>query len=115
MRAKRLGLPSYQAAATEMGLVPLTNAQLDPTGTLGLADAGWQDQAPLWFGILKESEIVEEGRRLGPVGRAIVAEVVLGLIVADLDSYFWSPEPWTPAGGVFGITDLLTSAAGATP
>lgn len=107
LRGKRLGLPSYQAVAATMGLTPLTNAQLDPTNTLGLTQAGWQDQAPLWFGILKESEVLEDGRRLGPTGRQIVAEVILGLIDADKDSYFHAPKPWTPDGGTFGIADLL--------
>jgi len=107
LRAKRLGLPSYQAVAEQMDLVPLTNAQLDPDGTLGLADPGWDNQVPLWFGILKESELVTNGRLLGPTGGRIVAEVILGLIDADHDSYFHAPQPWTPAGETFGIAEVL--------
>lgn len=101
LRGKRLGLPSYQAVATAMGLTPLANAQL------GLTQAGWNNEAPLWFGILKESEILENGIRLGPTGRQIVAEVILGLIEADKDSYFHAPQPFAPAGGRFGMADLL--------
>ena len=107
LRGKRLGLPSYQDVAEAMGITPYTNAQLDPTGTLGLTNPGWGGKAPLWFGILKESELAENGRRLGPTGRQIVAEVIIGILDADKDSYFHSPQAWSPAGGSFGIADLL--------
>ncbi|HVZ22645.1 MAG TPA: heme peroxidase family protein [Vicinamibacterales bacterium] len=110
LRGKRLGLPSYQDVATALGLTPYTNAQLDPDGTLGLTNPAWGGKAPLWFGILKESELAENGARLGPTGRRIVAEVILGIIDADKDSYFHSPQAWKPAGGSFGMADLLTFA-----
>jgi hypothetical protein len=97
-----------------MSITPYTNAQLDPTGTLGLTNPGWGGQAPLWFGILKESELAENGARLGPTGRQIVAEVIVGILDADKDSYFHSPPAWSPAGGSFGIADLLLFA-GAVP
>ena len=104
LRGKRLGLPSYQDVAEAMGITPYTNAQL------GLTNPGWGGQAPLWFGILKESELAENGTRLGPTGRQIVAEVIIGIIDADKDSYFHSPQAWSPAGGSFGIADLLLFA-----
>ena len=110
LRGKRLGLPSYQDVALAMGLTPYTNAQLDPTGTLGLANPAWGGNAPLWFGILKESELAENGRRLGPTGRRIIAEVIIGIIDADKASYFHSPQVWSPEGGSFGIADLLLFA-----
>jgi hypothetical protein len=110
LRGKRLGLPSYQDVATAMGLTPYTNAQLDPDGTLGLTNPAWGGKVPLWFGNLKESELSENGVRLGPTGRRIIGEVVIGIIDADKDSYFHSPQPWTPAGGSFGMADLLLFA-----
>jgi hypothetical protein len=110
LRSKRLGLPAYQDVAVAMGLTPLTNAQLDPTGTFGLANAGWGNKAPLWFGILKESEVTDNGTRLGPTGGRIVAETIIGIIDADKDSYFHSSQAWSPAGGSFGIADLLLFA-----
>lgn len=104
LRGKRLGLPSYQTTAIKMGLVPLTNAELGITNpALGL-------EAPLWFGILKESSVKTDGATLGPVGGRIIADVILGIIDADDDSYFnvhgraWSPN----AAGQFGIADLLS-------
>ncbi len=47
-------------------------------------DPGWNGEAPLWFYILKEAELVGDGtatgkgRTLGSVGGRIVAEVTLG-------------------------------------
>lgn len=110
LRGKRLGLPSYQDVALAMGVAPYTNAQLDPAGALGLDNPGWGGKAPLWFGILQESELSDSGRRLGPTGRRIVAETIIGIIDADKDSYFHSPQAWAPAGGTFGIADLLLMA-----
>ena len=110
LRGKRLGLPSYQDVAYAMGIAPYTNEQLDPAGTLGLTNPAWGGKVPLWFGILKESELAENGRRLGPVGRRIVAEVILGIIDADKNSYFHAPHAWFPEGGSFGMADLLRFA-----
>jgi hypothetical protein len=91
-----------------MGITPYTNAQL------GLTDPGWGDKAPLWYGILKESELATTGAQLGPTGGQIVAEVILGLIDKDHDSYFNAPQAWTPTDGAvageFHIYDLLRLA-----
>lgn len=106
LRGKRIGLPCYQDVARAMGITPCTNEQL------GLADPGWSDKAPLWFGILKESDLRENGARLGPTGRMIVTEVILGLLDKDKTSYFNSPKPWTPLGGNFHISDVIAFANG---
>ncbi|MDB6152304.1 MAG: myeloperoxidase, thyroid peroxidase, cyclooxygenase catalytic domain [Chthoniobacteraceae bacterium] len=106
LRGKRLGLPSYQDVAQAMGIAPYSNAQL------GLTDPGLGGKAPLWFGILKESELSENGARLGPTGRQIVVEVILGLLDKDKSSYFSSPQGWSPEGGKFHIADLLAVVNG---
>ena len=78
-----------------------------------LADPGWNGEAPLWFYILKEAEIVGKGRTLGPVGGRIVAEVLVGLLQKDLNSYLYLNAAWKPAPpiarvyGQFGMADLL--------
>jgi hypothetical protein len=78
------------------------------------ADPGWNGEAPLWFYILKEAEIVGKGRNLGPVGGRIVAEVLVGLLQKDPNSYLylnpsWKPAaPVTPVRGRFTMADLLT-------
>ena len=111
LRGKALGLPSGQAVATAIGATPLTNAQL------GLSAAGWTDQAPLWFYILKEAaRAPRSGKRLGPVGGTIVAEVLLGLLKEDSTSFVNADTPWkplrpiAPTAGKFGIVDLLRFA-----
>jgi hypothetical protein len=82
LRGKRLGLPCGQDVATAMGVTPLTNEQL------GLKQPGWGGKAPLWYYVLKEAELVTKGRKLGPVGGRIVAEVILGIMALDPESYF---------------------------
>jgi len=111
LRGKRLGVPSGQAVATEMGETPLDNS------AIGLTEPGWDDEAPLWFYILKESERAPiSGKRLGPVGARIVAEVMLGLLDKDQTSYVnhssvWKPlKPIAPAAGRFAMQDLIKFA-----
>jgi hypothetical protein len=82
LRGKRLGLPCGQDVATAMGITPLTNEQL------GLKAPGWGGKAPLWYYVLKEAELLAQGRRLGPVGGRIVAETILGIMALDPESYF---------------------------
>jgi hypothetical protein len=89
LRGKRVGLPSGQQAARAMRAPVLSNA------TLGLSnDPGWGGEAPLWFYILKEAELAPyNAERLGPVGGRIMAEVLVGLLQRDPNSYFISMPP----------------------
>jgi hypothetical protein len=115
MRGKHVGIPSGQQVAQAMRVPVLSNA------TLGLGtDPGWGREAPLWFYILKEAELVPyKGERLGPVGGRIVAEVLVGLLQRDPNSYVylnaaWKPTPpIAPATGQFGFVDLLKYAGAA--
>ena len=93
----------------------LSNAQLG----LG-ADPGWQGEAPLWFYILQEAELPPyNGERLGPVGGRIVAEVLVGLLQRDPNSYLYLDPAWKPAPPIaptasrFTIVDLLKFARAA--
>jgi hypothetical protein len=76
-------------------------------------DPGWNGEAPLWFYILKEAEIVGRGRELGPVGGRIVAEVLVGLLKKDPNSYLYLNASWKPTTpiarvrGQFTMADLL--------
>ena len=103
LRGKRLGLPAGQDVASAMGVAPIPNERL------GLTDGRWAGQAPLWFYVLKEAEL-GGGCRLGPVGGRIIAEVILGLLARDRNSYFNAPTPWTPASTPFAMGDLLLMA-----
>jgi len=110
MRHVNFGIPSGQAIAQRMGLPVLTPTQLN-----ALTPFGMERSTPLWFYILKEAELMEQGLRLGPVGSRIVGEVFIGLLKADDTSYLSARPYWTPllpsaTPGEFHMTDLLTFA-----
>lgn len=77
---------------------------------------GWSGRAPLWFYILRESELQAGGTRLGPVGGRIVAEVILGVLDADKASYLHAKPGFAPvapiaaATGEFRMGDLIRFA-----
>lgn len=110
-RGRTLGLPSGQKIANELGLMPLTNIQLGLEGLEGL-----NEEAPLWYYILKESEIQSgvNGKHLGSVGGRIVGEVLLGIIEATQKLMFETEEEmknWKPQFGSmieeFTLKDLV--------
>jgi hypothetical protein len=115
MRHVNFGLPSGQAIAAKLGLTALTPAQLSE-----LKSYGWDTSTPLWFYILKEAEVKENGLRLGPVGGYIVGKVFIDLLRADKSSYVaaqpnWKPELPSATSGDFRMTDLLTFAGVVPP
>lgn len=111
-RGAALRLPSGEAVARQMGVEPLSAEEC------GLAEAGWTAETPLWYYVLKEAEVRVGGAHLGPVGGRIVAEVLLGLLDADPNSYRSVEPNWRPtlpsAGGIptgrFGMADLVSFA-----
>jgi len=108
-RAKTLKLPSGQAVAEAMGITPLSNKELE----LSYID-GLDDQAPLWYYVLKEGELQTEGKHLGQVGGRIVGEVLIGIIEATQSKIFESDtdrKNWKPifgANGTFTLKDLIS-------
>jgi hypothetical protein len=56
------------------------------------------DTLPLWLYVLVEARLLgdSDGLSLGPVGATLVAEVLLGLLEADPNSYLQPHPPWTP-------------------
>lgn len=110
MRHVNYGIPSGQTIARVMGVQVLPPEQL-----ADLAPFGMDRNTPLWYYILKEAEVFENGLRLGPVGGRIVGEVFIGLLKADKDSYLVVDKNWKPTlpsvkSGDFEITDLLNFA-----
>lgn len=106
LRSETQELPSGQDVARKVGETPLTDKELETTGPIYL-----------WYYILKEAEVRNGGKRLGPVGSRIVAEVLIGLLDADSTSYRSAYPAWQPTlgkKGQFGIVDLLRFA-GAVP
>ncbi|MDZ4855707.1 MAG: hypothetical protein SGJ26_12760 [Nitrospirota bacterium] len=115
MRHVNSGIPSGQAIARRMGVPVLTPVQLDI-----LKPFDMEKSTPLWYYILKEAELMEDGLRLGPVGGRIVGDVFVGLLKADETSYSAARPRWKPvlpaaSRGDFRITDLLTFAGVVPP
>jgi Animal haem peroxidase len=108
LRGHAYGLPSGETVALAMGERPLSAA------AIGLADSGWEFETPLWYYVLRESLARGDGERLGPVGGRIVAEVLLGIIDNDPDSYRAADPDWRPTlparDGGFALADILVPA-----
>ncbi len=106
-RGYGLGLPSGEAVARAFGERPLDEDEL------GLRAAhGWTAETPLWLYVLKEGQARGGGDRLGPVGGRIVAEVLIGILRNDPESYLAAEPDWRPAapsGDPFGVADLLAA------
>ncbi|MEA2584453.1 MAG: hypothetical protein QOF33_2538 [Thermomicrobiales bacterium] len=118
LRGQALGLPSGQSVAVAMGLprhlilgrehfkpTKAQEVQLDGEGkeaNHSVIDEVFWDETPLWYYILKEAEVFSGGKRLGPVGGRIVAEVLIGLLYGDPQSYLRIDPAWTPTTGLFG-------------
>lgn len=103
LRGFRLSIPTGQAVAAALGIPPLTAQELTTGLDQGVRDAldkgGFVDRTPLWFYILRESEVRTNGEALGPVGSRIVAETLIGQVRHDPRSYL-NQSGWTPAAGV---------------
>ncbi len=105
-------LPSGQAIARRMGVSALAPADLHELHRYGL---GLERSTPLWYYVLKEAELVEDGLRLGPVGGRIVGEVIVGLLQTDPASFLNYDRNWRPtlparSKGDFRMVDFLTFA-----
>jgi hypothetical protein len=106
-------LPSGQAIARKIGVSALPTVDLDELHGYGL---GLERSTPLWYYVLKEAELVEDGLRLGPVGGRLVGEVVVGLLRSDPAGYLAFDPDWRPtlpsrSKGEFDMVDFLTFAA----
>ncbi len=118
MRSVSMGLPSGQRIARMMGFTPLSDEDLwlkkidltlqdwtegqeiyeDPSNNAWL-----KGNAPLWFYILKEAEMQQNGERLGQVGSTIVAETLFGLAWCDHYSYLYQMPNWNPSTEDLGL------------
>ena len=105
-RGVATGLPSGEAVAQLVGEKPLRRDDV------GLSEFGWSGETPLWYYLLKEAEVCEDGERLGPVGSLIVGEVLLGIVDGDPESFRSVDRSWVPTlpsrvTGQFTLADLL--------
>jgi hypothetical protein len=105
-RGSGVRLPSGEAVSRELGVAPLSPAEL------ALPDE-WVGETPLWYYLLKESQSRADGDELGPAGGHIVGEVLVGIVKRDPESYLSVDPGWRPTlpgahEGAFGLADLLT-------
>ena len=133
-RGWRLGLPSGQSVAKAMRIprekrlsdedILIGKAVEDePKGNiLDVADGAFENNCPLWTYILAEAmhnaEPSKEGGeidtpKLGPVGGRIVAEVFLGLMFGDPNSFLSVDPLWKPdSGSDYRLRDFVRYALG---
>jgi hypothetical protein len=95
-RGVALGLPSGPDVARLLGVEPLKDGDLFENGAFLLLFKG---SAPLWYYILREANVYYGGRKLGPVGATIVAEVFIGLLWNDAQSFLRREPRWRPKYG----------------
>jgi hypothetical protein len=119
LRGYRLRIPTGQAVANALGEDVLTEDQIkdgaaSPEQVGALEQGGFLDRTPLWYYVLAEAATLENGRRLGPVGGTIVAEVLVGLIRRSENSILrvddWEPTLPSARPGEFTLPDLLRFA-----
>jgi Animal haem peroxidase len=108
-RGRALGLPCGQDVAEAMHVDPMTHRELGLQGDLG-------DRTPLWYYLLREAEVHADGAHLGPIGGRIVAEVLVGLLEGDPQSYLHQKPGWRPSlpsatAADFTMEDLVRFAS----
>jgi hypothetical protein len=141
LRSFELGLPTGQDVVRAMGVTPLTDKEIrigKATGEAGdsksLSElpqlAAFAKKCPLWTYILAEAALkatdmpipvtggpaTVKTPQLGDVGGRIVAEVFLGMMFGDNDSFLSADPNWTPTiggkGKDFALRDLVAFALG---
>ena len=108
LRNLTMGVPSGQRVARAMSL-----PELAPGDLADLAPFSLDKRTPLWFYVLREADVTANGEHLGPVGGRIVAEVIVGLMTGDNQSFLNQEPDWTPTYGTnddFRMVDLLRAA-----
>ena len=127
LRGYLLRLPTGQAVARALrdelsgvrDIPVLTPRQIRTGAASGeqariLQAAGFLERTPLWYYVLAEAAVLEEGERLGPVGSTILAEVFVGLVRRSESSILrtgnWEPTLPAAEPGDFTLADLLTFA-----
>jgi hypothetical protein len=101
LRGYLLRLPTGQAVAGALQIPELTPEEITQNAANGaevqaLEKGGFLERTPLWYYILAEAAVREDGRHLGPVGSTIVAEVLIGLIRRSPDSILDPELDWEP-------------------
>lgn len=103
VRAGHYGIPSGESVASALGLPVLTADELGLPADLA---ARFSSGTPLWFYILRESSVRENGQRLGPVGSYIVASSFVAILMRDRSSIL--RVPFTPRSDIAGADGRMT-------
>lgn len=82
VRGVRLELPSGPNVAKALGIEPIDLADGEPEA--------------LWYYLLREAELQEDGKNLGAVGSIIVASTLAGLLLGDPLSFLNIEPCWNP-------------------
>lgn len=90
-RGYLLSVPTGQAVAGAMGIVPLLENELTdgepPAVEEAMARGRFQRRTPLWYYVLREAKVQKNGDSLGAVGSRLVAETILGFLKHDPNSF----------------------------
>ncbi len=115
VRAKFYGIPSGQTVAEAMGIPAIAAADVTLRSPVVAAD--FADGTPLWYYVLYESERAG-GKKLGPVGGRIVADVMTRMLLDDptgiIRTEFVPAAPIASIPGQFGLADFFVFAGLAT-
>lgn len=112
LRGSQLGLPSGQEIANHIGAIPLSSEQMSsgPHGEM-IKLHGFDTTTPLWYYVLKESEVKHGGMHLGEVGSTITVETFHALLEASEDSILnevdWKPSLNSSNPDHYTMADML--------
>jgi hypothetical protein len=109
MRGFHRRMPFGQALARACGIPPLTPDQLraamprylstagdDASPAAAAERLGLIAQTPAWLYLICESDVLEDGTRLGPTASTIIADTVVGLMRANPASLLGDAAGWHP-------------------
>ena len=127
LRGAALRLPSGQDAARAFGERVLAEVELMQNSEGVQTEQGrilremvLTRETPLWYYILKESEVCHNGNRVGPVGSHLIAETLYAALRSDPNSYlnhtsaYDFPPVWRfPNGHVrlYGLSEFFRVAS----
>jgi hypothetical protein len=124
LRGAGLRLSTGQTAARAFNQELLTEQELT-TNSVGdeteqgriLREAGLTSNTPLWYYILKEAEVRQNGNRLGPLGSHLVGETIHAALRSDPESIVNQPDDCPPiwqlpdgANRIYAFSELFRLA-----
>ncbi len=111
LRGNALSLPSGQdiAAALKAAGYPIpasfNNLKLDQVIPENCDLDGFAESTPLFFFLMREADVLGKGNNMGPVGSALILEVMLGAL-SLCDTSFLKHDKWKPLPCITGSGDL---------